>query len=64
MLDRQQHEDAIKQRLKDHFGGVKLSYQGSQFRKFIFQICQNDYVDKFTANYFELFKIKFIFILF
>ena len=37
---------SIKQRLSDHFGGVKLSYQGSQFRKFIFQICQNDDVVK------------------
>ena len=25
---------------------MKLSYQGSQFRKFIFQICQNDDVVK------------------
>ena len=26
----------------DHFGGNKLNYQGSQFRKFPSQICQDD----------------------
>ena len=36
----------IKRRLADHFGGIKLSYQGSQFRKFIFQICQDHEVVK------------------
>lgn len=27
---------AIRRRLQDHFGGKKFSYQGSQFRKFLF----------------------------
>jgi hypothetical protein len=26
----------------DHFGGNKPNYQGSQSRKFLFQICQDD----------------------
>ena len=30
----------IKQRLADHFAGNKPNYQGSQFRKFLFQVCQ------------------------
>ena len=31
----------IRKRLGDHFGGLKPNYQGSQFRKFLFQICQD-----------------------
>lgn len=27
---------SIKERLNDHFGGNKMNYQGSQFRKFPF----------------------------
>lgn len=32
---------ALKQRLADHFGGTTPNYQGSQFRKFLFQVCQD-----------------------
>ena len=33
---------SIKARLNDHFsGGKRLSYQGSQFRKFLYQLCQD-----------------------
>ena len=32
---------ALKERLKDHFGGIKPNYQGSQFKKFLFQVCQD-----------------------
>lgn len=37
---------AVKDRLKDHFAGIKFSYQGSQFRKFLFQIVQDTDVVK------------------
>lgn len=33
---------SIKARLSDHFGGKKPNYQSSQFRKFLYQICQDD----------------------
>jgi hypothetical protein len=33
---------SIKARLVDHFGGLKPNYQSSQFRKFIYQVCQDD----------------------
>lgn len=32
----------IKDRLKDHFGGKRLNFQGSQFRKFLMQVCQDE----------------------
>ena len=32
----------LKDRLKDHFGGKKLNFQGSQFRKFLMQVCQDE----------------------
>jgi hypothetical protein len=32
----------IRKRLADHFGGKKMNYQGSQFRKFLYQVCQDD----------------------
>jgi len=31
---------SIKRRLFDHFGGIKPNYQGSQFKKFLYQVCQ------------------------
>ena len=31
---------SIKERLYDHFGGSKANYQGSQFRKFLYQVIQ------------------------
>jgi hypothetical protein len=31
----------IRKRLADHFGGEKPNYQGSQFKKFLFQVCQD-----------------------
>lgn len=31
----------IKDRLSDHFSGNKLNYQRSQFRKFLYQVCQD-----------------------
>jgi hypothetical protein len=37
---------SVKRRLADHFGGNKPNYQGSQFRKFLFQICQDHDVVK------------------
>ena len=33
---------AVKDRLSDHFGGGKPNYGGSQFTKFLFQLCQDD----------------------
>jgi len=36
----------INERLKDHFGGNKLNFQGSQFRKFLMQVCQDEEVVK------------------
>lgn len=36
----------IRKRLADHFAGIKPNYQGSQFRKFLFQICQDHDVVK------------------
>jgi hypothetical protein len=32
---------SIAKRLADHFGGEKPNYQRSQFRKFLYQICQD-----------------------
>ena len=32
---------SIRDRLRDHFGGHKLNFQGSQFRKFLMQVCQD-----------------------
>lgn len=37
---------SIKKRLTDHFGGKSFSYQGSQFRKFLMQVCQDEQVVK------------------
>ena len=37
---------ALKERLNDHFGGNKPNYQGSQFKKFLFQVCQDHDVVK------------------
>jgi hypothetical protein len=37
---------SIKKRLADHFGGNKPNYQGSQFRKFLFQVCQDHEIVK------------------
>ena len=32
----------IRERLHDHFGRIIMSYQGSQFRKFLYQVIQNE----------------------
>ena len=37
---------SIKKRLADHFGGKKLNFQGSQFRKLLMQICQDEEIVK------------------
>lgn len=33
---------SIRKRLADHFGGIKLNFQSSQFRKILMQICQDE----------------------
>lgn len=37
---------SLSQRLADHFGGMKSNYQGSQFRKFLFQVVQDHEIVK------------------
>jgi excinuclease UvrABC nuclease subunit len=34
----------LRNRMRQHFGGSKPNYQGSQFVKFLFQICQDQEV--------------------
>jgi len=34
----------LRDRMRQHFGGSKPNYQGSQFVKFLYQICQDEEV--------------------
>jgi excinuclease UvrABC nuclease subunit len=34
----------LRERMRQHFGGSKPNYQGSQFVKFLYQICQDEAV--------------------
>lgn len=33
---------SLRERMRQHFGGSKPNYQGSQFVKFLYQICQDE----------------------
>ena len=40
-----------RRRVSQHFGGKKANYQGSQFRKFLFQVCQDhEMLDHFLSS--------------